>query len=137
MVELLSHIGILVKSVDAAAKQWGDRYGFGVVDEIVSEVDGVRSLFLALPGAGEHGSRIELIEPLRPDDVSHKIARRLAEQGEGFFHIALRIDAPSKRAESLREMGVRVIDLQPFREGESARAIVHPADANGVLLELM
>ncbi|MGC4250209.1 MAG: VOC family protein [Sphingobium sp.] len=134
---LFSHVGILVKSCDEAAKQWEARFGFQLVEEIVSEVEGVRSLFLALPGGGEQAARVELVEPLRPDDPANPISRRLAEKGEGFFQLALRVDDPAGHGKELRAMGLKVFDAPPFREGEPPRAIVHPGGANGVLVELM
>ena len=77
----IDHIGIAVKSL-AAAKGIYEQLGLTGYDEV--EEQGVR---VAMLDIGE--SRIELVEPTRPDSPIEKF---MAKRGEGIHHIAVRVD---------------------------------------------
>jgi methylmalonyl-CoA epimerase len=99
--------------------------GFDEVD-----TDGVR---VAMLETGE--SRIELLEPTRPDSA---IGKFLSKRGEGLHHIALRVDNIEDSLGRLAASGARLIDSQPRRGAHNTRvAFVHPSSMHGVLLELV
>lgn len=138
MIKHMSHIGIVVEDIDSAAAEWCERYGLENIGEEVVEVEGVRNAFLSTGPSREEVTCIELIEPLDKSDMSNAIARRLAKQGEGLYHVAFFTDDdPAIEGERLRGHGVTVIDREPAGEGERARAVIHPKSANGLLLELL
>ena len=126
----IDHIGIAVKSVADALKVYENAIGLKVSghDEVPSE--GVR---VAMLDIGE--SRIELLEPTRPDSP---IEQFMAKRGEGIHHIAVRVDNIEEAIERLKAAGARLIDQAPRRGAHNTRvAFMHPSSTHGVLLELV
>jgi methylmalonyl-CoA/ethylmalonyl-CoA epimerase len=134
VIKSMSHIGIVVDDLDQAVAEWTERYGLVNLSEDVVEVEGVRNAFLS---AGPSREEAACIEPLDKTDMSNAIARRLAKQGEGLYHVAFFVDEPKADGEKLREYGVTVIDRDAASETERARAVIHPKSANGLMLELL
>ena len=129
MFERISHIGVVVHDIDQALRIWRDRLGFKPFAEARFDVEGIRSVFLSLSGhPGEMA--IELMQPLDETDMSNAVARRLATRGEGFYHLALVTDdvAASGR-------GLPVIDRPPLPGAAQGRWLLHPRDANGIMIE--
>lgn len=133
----MSHIGVVVDDLERAVQEWCTRYGLVLLGEEVVEVEGVRNAFVSPGPPREQAACIELIEPLDKSDMSNAIARRLANSGEGLYHVAFFTDDPAAASEQLREHGVTVIDREPAGEGQPPRAVVHPKSANGLLIELL
>ena len=80
-------------------------------------------------------SRIELLEPTRPDSPVEKF---MSKRGEGIHHIAVRVDNIEQALERLKTAGVRLIDETPKRGAHNTRiAFIHPASTHGVLIELV
>ena len=132
----ITHIGIVVRDMEKAVREWTERYGFKVVDELWVDVEGLHSVFVSPGNSRTEGFTIELMEPTDPDNLDGVVARRLAERGEGFFHLAMWTEDPPAVGEQLRGHGAVVIDVPPPGEGEPPRVIVHPKTSNGVLVEL-
>jgi LAO/AO transport system kinase len=126
----IDHIGIAVRSIQEALKLYE-----GVLELHVSgyedvEEQGVR---VAMIPVGE--SRIELLEPLRPDSPIEKF---MSKRGEGIHHISVCVDNIELALERFKAAGVRLIDSSPKRgAGNSKIAFIHPAGMHGVLLELV
>ncbi len=97
-------------------------------EEISSE--GVRVVMLPTGS-----SRIELLEPTRPDSP---VARFLDRRGEGLHHIALRVPDLAAAAARLRQAGIRLVNhaIQTGAGGHRY-VFVHPSSAGGVLIELV
>ena len=133
----MSHIGIVVSDLDRAATEWTERFGLREVERIEVEIEGVRSAFVSTGGTRHEITCVELVEPLDKTDMSNVFARRLAERGEGVFHVAFEVDDPTTEGGRLREKGVKAIDLPAAGEGEGPRVVIHPKSANGVLIELL
>jgi len=124
----LDHIGIAVKSIDAAKKIYED---LGLAIEHVETVDTqkVRTAFLAVGDAN-----LELLEPSGPDST---IAKYIEKRGEGIHHICLRVDDLEAQLARLKERGYRLINEAPVPGAHGCRvAFLHPAAGNGVLIEL-
>ncbi|KHL02469.1 VOC family protein [Sinomonas humi] len=137
MSSSISHIGVVVRDLERATREWCDRYGMNVVNTVDSESEGVRSNFISFADARAEATCIELIEPLDKEDLANPIARRLAKRGEGFLQIAFSVDDVKAAGERLRDDGIGAVDAQPFIEGAGPRVIVLPDDANGTVLELL
>ena len=88
MLKKVHHVGIVVKSADAALKFYRDALGLKVTDDRVIEDQGVRGVLLAIGN-----SEIELLEPTREDTG---VARFLAQRGEGMHHICFESDDVGK-----------------------------------------
>jgi methylmalonyl-CoA epimerase len=126
----IDHLGIAVNSIGDALAFYRDALGLDVgATETVSD-QGAR---VAMLPVGE--SRIELLEPVSGDTV---IGRFLAKRGEGLHHICYEVDDLTSKLEEVRSRGVRVLEGYPRLGAEGKLvAFVHPASANGVLVELV
>jgi len=124
----LDHIGIAVKSIDAAKAIYED---LGLEVEHVETVDTqkVRTAFLSVGDAN-----LEFLEPSGPDST---IAKYIEKRGEGIHHICLRVDDIDEQLARLKERGYRLINEAPVPGAHGCRvAFLHPAAGNGVLIEL-
>lgn len=126
----INHLGIATKDLEEALKFWSDALGLENVHTETVEDQKVRVAMLPL---GE--SRIELLEPTSEDSP---ISKFLEKRGSGIHHIAVEVDDIGAALEKLRSKGIRLIDDKPRIGAEGCLvAFVHPASANGVLLELV
>ena len=126
----IDHIGIAVKSLGDAVKVYQQAMGLEVSGYDQVDDQGVRVAMLPI---GE--SRIELLEPIRPDSPIEKF---MAKRGEGIHHIAVKVDNIEAALARLKESGARLIDSTPRAGAHNTRiAFVHPASTHGVLLELV
>jgi methylmalonyl-CoA/ethylmalonyl-CoA epimerase len=129
---MISHIGIAVPDLDAAVERY--KLLTGVADPQITEVPEQKVRVAIFPAATPGGARIELLEPTSPDSP---IAGFLAKRGGGLHHLCLYTDDITARLAELSTAGVKLIDKTPRTGAEGGRiAFVHPADLNGVLVEL-
>ncbi|WP_139489271.1 methylmalonyl-CoA epimerase [Brevibacillus dissolubilis] len=125
----IAHIGIAVKSIDAALPFYYEQLGLQLLGTEVVESEQVKVAFL---GIGE--TRFELLEPLSPESP---IAKFIEKRGEGIHHIALDVDNIDERLANLKANGVQLINETPKDGAHGARiAFLHPKAAGGVLFEL-
>jgi methylmalonyl-CoA epimerase len=123
----LDHIGIAVKSLDAAKIY--EALGLTIAHIETVETQGVRTAFLA---AGD--AMIELLEPSGPQST---IAKFIEKRGEGIHHICFRVDDIEAQLARLQQQGYRLINESPVPGAHGCRvAFLHPAAGNGVLIEL-
>jgi len=129
MIGKIDHIGIAVKSIDAARGFWEESLGLKIVDiEEVAEQK-VKTAFLPL---GD--SEIELLESTDP---TGPVAQFIEKRGEGIQHIAFRVDNLEEALIKLKAQGMRLIDETPRRGAGGAKiAFLHPKASMGVLVEL-
>jgi methylmalonyl-CoA/ethylmalonyl-CoA epimerase len=126
----IDHIGIAVKSLEAAVQTYRDVIGLQVEGYDQVDDQGVKVAMLPI---GD--SRIELLEPIT---AGSPIEKFLAKRGEGIHHIAVRVDDIEAALERFKAAGARLIDSVPRKGAHNTRiAFIHPASTNGVLLELV
>jgi methylmalonyl-CoA/ethylmalonyl-CoA epimerase len=126
----INHLGIATRGIEEALKFWEDALGLENVHTETVEDQKVRVAMLPL---GE--SRIELLEPTSEDSP---ISKFLEKRGGGIHHIAVEVDDIRAALAKLKAKGARLIDEEPRIGAEGCLvAFVHPASANGVLLELV
>ena len=126
----INHLGIATKGIDEALKFWENALGLENVHTETVEDQKVRVAMLPI---GE--SRIELLEPTADDSP---IAKFLEKRGGGIHHIAVEVEDIEESLAKLKAQGMRLIDEKPRIGAEDCLvAFVHPASANGVLLELV
>lgn len=127
MKPTLDHIGIAVRSLDAA-KIYED-LGLTIDHVEVVETQKVRTAFLSVGDAN-----LELLEPTGPNSA---IAKFIEKRGEGIHHICLRVDDLEDHLAALQAKGYRLINEHPVPGAHGCRvAFLHPSAGNGVLLEL-
>ena len=125
----IDHIGIAVKSLAEAVKVYANaiglkQSGYDQVDE-----QGVR---VAMFEIGD--SRIELLEPTRPDSPIEKF---MAKRGEGIHHIAFAVDDIEAEMKRLKDAGFIWLNEKPVPGADNKLVcFLHPKNTNGVLIEL-
>lgn len=131
MITGLSHVSIVVPSLDAAAQRLREVYGLTLGEVSVNEQQGVRLAYVELGNA-----KIELMEPLRPDSPVARFLER--NPGGGIHHFCLGVDSVDATAGEIAQKGARVLgDGKPQRNVHGERiAFVHPRDFLGALVEL-
>ena len=123
----LDHIGIAVKSLDAAKIY--ETLGLTVQHTETVATQKVNTAFLSV---GD--SNLELLEPTSPDSP---IAKFIEKRGEGIHHICLRVDDLESHLERLKAAGYRLVNEAPVPGAHGCRvAFLHPSAGNGVLIEL-
>jgi methylmalonyl-CoA/ethylmalonyl-CoA epimerase len=130
----ISHFGILVHDADAATALWTDSFGMTKFDDRRIEVEGIRSVFVSVGGTWDE-MVIEIMEPLDKANMDNALSKRLATVGEGFYHVCLEVDDVEGSGKELEAKGMKVLMREPTSPGASARWLVHPKDANGVMVE--
>jgi methylmalonyl-CoA/ethylmalonyl-CoA epimerase len=129
MIKKVDHIGIAVKSLEAALPFYVDVLNLPLlgIEEVESE-----KLRVAFLQAGE--AKIELLEPM---SVESTIAKFIEKRGEGIHHVALGVDSIEERMKELKEKGIRMVQDEPkLGAGGAHVAFMHPKSALGVLYEL-
>ena len=131
MITGLSHVSIVVPSLEAAAQRLREIYGLELGAPQVNEQQGVRLAYIELGNA-----RIELMEPSRPDSPITRFLER--NPAGGIHHFCLNVDDVAATAAGISKRGARVLG-----EGSEQRnvhgeriAFVHPKDFLGALVEL-
>src|SRR5512132_3967849 len=123
----LDHIGIAVKSLDAAKIY--EALGLTVDHVEVVETQEVKTAFIS---AGD--SNLELLEPTSPDSA---VAKFIEKRGEGIHHICIRVGDIEQELKKLQQQGFRLVNEAPVPGAHGCRvAFLHPSAGNGVLIEL-
>ena len=125
----IDHLGIAVNSIDEGKSLWTDMLGLAFEGSETVEEQKVTTAFFPV---GE--SEVELLESTAPDGP---IAKFLEKKGQGFHHVAFRVENIEEALEELKEKGIKLIDEKPRKGAGGARiAFLHPKATNGVLVEL-
>lgn len=127
MLTKIHHIGIVVRSLEAAYAFYRDALSLPVHKEAIIQDQGVRAALLTI---GE--SEIELLEPIAPGTG---VARFLAQRGEGLHHLCFETDDVNQELETAKRRGVTLIDQQPRAGLAGMICFLHPKSNHGVLIE--
>ena len=127
----LSHVSIVVPSLNAAARELDAKYGLKIGAIQVNAEQGVRMAYVELGNA-----KIELMEPLRADSPVAKFLER--NPRGGIHHFSLGVGSIDTATAAMKGKGVRVLgDGKPQLNVHGERiAFVHPQDFLGALVEL-
>lgn len=129
MIKGINHIAVIVPELQSALPFWRDALGLPLAGTESVPSEGVDTAFLPVGG-----SNIELIQPTVADSG---VARYLEKRGPGMHHICFEVDDISATMQSLRDLGIQLINEEP-QTGHGGRlyAFVHPKSTGGVLVEL-
>jgi methylmalonyl-CoA epimerase len=125
----IDHLGIAVRSLDAALAFYQEQLGFPASPRETVEQEKVNVVMLP---AG--GPRIELLEASDRDSV---IAKFIEKRGEGLHHVAVKVPDLAATVERLKKHGARLLNEPRAGAGGHLYVFVHPASTGGVLLELI
>lgn len=127
-VSHIEHIGIAVKSLDAAIPYYENVLGLKCynIEEVADQK--VKTAFFKV---GE--VKIELLEPTSDEST---IAKFIEKKGEGVHHIAYAVEGIEGSLEEAEGKGVQLIDKAPRKGAEGLTiAFLHPKSTMGVLTE--
>ena len=125
----IDHIAVVVDDIDASLAFWRDALGMEMTH--LEEVKEQESIVAFLPTGG---SEVELV---KPTTETSGVARYLARRGPGMHHICLEVDNLAEMLADMKARGVKLINETPtLGAGGKQIAFIHPASANGVLVEL-
>ncbi|MBQ4064041.1 MAG: methylmalonyl-CoA epimerase [Bacteroidaceae bacterium] len=129
-ISKIEHLGIAVKSIEAALPYYEQVLGFECYNIETVEEQKVRTAFLKV---GE--TKIELLEATSPDST---IAKFIENRGEGIHHIAYAVeDGVANALAECEQKEIRTIDKAPRGGAEGLQiAFLHPKATQGVLTEL-
>jgi methylmalonyl-CoA/ethylmalonyl-CoA epimerase len=130
MLNKIYHVGYAVEDIEAASRFYRENFGVKPTEPEVVEEQGIIATMFRV---GE--SMVELVQPTSPESP---VGRFLARRGEGFHHVAYRVDDLEAALRELRKNGVEIIDEEPrIGAGGTRMAFVHPKSTFGVLTELV
>jgi methylmalonyl-CoA/ethylmalonyl-CoA epimerase len=130
LLEKIDHLGYAVESVEAASRFYEVSFGVDPGEPETVEEQGIVAVMFRV---GD--SRIELLQPTRPDSP---VGKFLARRGEGFHHVAFEVDDIEVALAELKGHGVELVDAEPKPgAGGTRTAFIHPKGAFGVLTELV
>ncbi|MFA7116433.1 MAG: methylmalonyl-CoA epimerase [Bacteroidales bacterium] len=126
----IDHIGIAVKSIDAALPYFENVLGLKCYNIEEVKDQHVKTAFLKI---GQ--TKLELLESTTPDG---NIAKFIEKKGEGMHHLAFATETGVQEALiDASEKGIRLIDKTPRDGAEGLEiAFLHPKSTCGILTEL-
>ena len=128
-VNYIDHVGVAVKDIDAAMAFFKKVFDVPDAEIALMEDQGVRATLIEV---GQ--TRLELLEPTSPETGVGKFIER---RGEGLHHLAFNVTDIGGKLQTLKTLGLDLIDQNP-REGLSGTiAFVHPRSVFGILTELV
>jgi methylmalonyl-CoA epimerase len=125
----IDHLGIAVRSIDAALGFYQKQLGFSVTLRETVQQEQVNVAILPVGGP-----RIELLEATGPDSV---IAKFIDKRGEGLHHVAVKVPDLTGTVRRLQAGGARLLNEPRAGVGGHLYVFVHPSSTGGVLLELI
>ncbi|MGI8867919.1 MAG: methylmalonyl-CoA epimerase [Mycobacteriales bacterium] len=130
----IDHVGIAVGDIEAAVRFHTDVLGLVEIHRESNAEQAVIEVMLAAPGDAS-GAQVQLLAPAGPQSP---IARFLDRRGPGIQQLAYTVDDVAAAGAALRARGLRVLYDEP-RRGTAGSLVnfIHPADAGGVLVELV
>ena len=122
----IDHLGIAVRSLDEALGFYSDSLGLSVTSRETVAQEKVHVAMLH--------PQIELLEALDPASA---IAGFIGKKGPGLHHVALRVSDLNAVIVRLEKAGVRLLGPPQRGAGGHTYVFIHPANAGGVLWELI
>ena len=125
----IDHLGIAVSGIEEKKSFWTDVLGLSLEGTETIDEQKVTTAFLPV---GE--SEVELLESTSPDGP---VAKFIEKRGEGFQHVAFRVENIEEALAELKDKGIALIDQKPrIGAGGAKIAFLHPKATGGVLVEL-
>lgn len=123
------HIGIAVRSIEAAVPLFRDVFGGQFVmggDDVPLEI---RTAMFKLPAT----VKVELMEPLDEQSYLHRF---IDKHGEGFHHATIFVDDVEATIVDLEAAGYEVVDTN-LREPHWRETYVRPKSGHGCLFQIV
>lgn len=131
MLKEIDHIGIVVRNLDESVEKFERLFQVKATHFEDKKELSLRMAFIPMGGV-----MVELIEPLVPG--KGRLGELLEKRGEGFDHIAYRVDNLDEILEEMKKSGVRLRDEKPRAGSRGSRIVfMSPEETNNVLIEFV
>lgn len=129
-MDKIEHIGIAVKDLELSEKLFSKLFDTEVYKrETVLDQNVITSFLRVGP------NKIELLQSTTEDGVINKF---IEKKGEGFHHIAFKVEDLRSEMQRLKEAGYKLLSEEP-KPGADNKIIcfLHPKSTGGMLVELV
>lgn len=127
---VLDHVGIAVRSIEAATEQWRTIFGYQPATAVVvNQAQKVRVRFLEKAGS----LPVKLIEPTDESSPIHALAQR----GGGLHHLCFRCESVDAEVARLAASGLRVLAAPYPGEAFEGEKIAFVYAGGGLNIELI
>lgn len=129
-MDKIEHIGIAVKDLELSEKLFSKLFDTEVYKRETVQDQNVITSFLRVGP-----NKIELLQSTTEDGVINKFIER---KGEGFHHIAFKVEDLRAEMQRLKEAGYKLLSDEP-KVGADNKIIcfLHPKSTGGMLVELV
>lgn len=129
-IKKIDHIGIAVKDLEEALKLYTDVFSLEIIK--IEEFKDLKVKIAFLP-VGE--VMVELVQPTSTDTP---LAKRIHENGEGLYHLALRVENIDEALQKMKQSGIAMRDSEPRAGGMGSKiAFSKPDSTHNVMIELV
>ena len=132
-IERLDHLVLAVEAITDALAGW--RHALDLPAGEPHQPD--RTHMQIAPLSLDSASGGAFLEAVQPTEPSHRVARFLADRGEGMFSISLEVDDLDATVAALRAKGLPLSDPEPGVYPNTRVARIPRADAHGVAVQLI
>ena len=131
MLGPLNHVGVAVPDIRAAMEMYREKFEVTDITEPKAlPAQGVTYSFVNLPTG-----QVELIEPYGGNSPITKFLEKNPKGGQ--HHICFEVEDIHAASITMAERGMRVLNAPRIGAHGTLVIFLHPADAGGVLIELM
>lgn len=131
-IERLDHLVLAVEQLGPALEAWQGAFDLAAEPPVRPAGTHMELAFLNFEAPG--GSFVELV---RPTEERHRVARFLAERGEGMFSLSLQVPDLDAAVAELRARGLPVSDPEAGVLPETRVARIPRASGHGVAVQLI
>ena len=129
-IEKIDHIGIAVRDLESALKVYASALGL-----VVKKIEEFKEYKVKIAFITIGEAMIELVQPTSADAP---LAKRINEQGEGMYHLALKVKNIEAALREMKQNGIEMRDERPRPGGMgSLIAFSKPDATNNVSIELV
>jgi len=133
-IERLDHLVIAVDELGPAVEAWADVLEIAAEAPVQPAGTHMELAFLRPGGPDANAAFLELV---RATAASHRVAKFVAERGEGMFSVSLEVGDLDAAVAELRAQGVEVSDPEPGALPGTRVARIPRAKAHGVAVQLI
>ncbi len=130
-VQRLDHLVLAVQDSEPAISAWAETFDLRAEPSVRPE--GTHMELTFLPVGGDH----TFLELVRPTTDDHRVARHIAERGEGMFSLAFEVDDLDAAVRELRAKGGTIADAETGVLPKSRVARIPRDSAHGVAVQLI
>ena len=131
MIKKIDHIGIVVRDLNESLRLYTEVLGMKLVKR-----ENLKTMDVEVAFVEVGDTLIEFLAPNGPD--SGMIGEFLENNGEGFHHIALRVDDVREALKKSKQYDVKLRDKKPWPGADSSIiAFLEPESTQNVLTEFV